>query len=61
MLLPRCHNLILKNALRVALPGFKGSQLGPQFQVEVLGEDFSGKVNKAGRQKGTWQLVATTY
>lgn len=59
MLLPRSHN----DDLGIIHPGFKEGQLGPQMQVEVPGEDISGRVNKAGRQKGTWhfQTAATTY
>lgn len=51
-----------KDALGIIHPGFKGAQLLPQLQV-VPGEDISGRVNKAGRLKGTWhfQTIATTH
>lgn len=30
---------------------FEGAELGPELWVKVPGEDISGRLNKAGRQK----------
>lgn len=63
MLLLRWPNPTLKDDLRIIHPRSQGSQLGPQLQVEVTGEYNAGRVNKTGRQKGTWhfQTIAIIY